>query len=167
MRSKDHTRRPTCGGMTMPKLPIRIAALCQIVMALGGATLAHAAQAPGPCAQIIAACQQAGFTPGGARTGDGIQVDCVRPIMQGSEQPRRAAKPLPQIDLQLVAACKARNPNFGQRNAPPADAAAPIPPPPAGTEPTAAAPPPALPAGARRPNIVFVLTDDFSLDLVQ
>jgi len=28
-------------------------------------------------------------------------------------QRRRASKPLPQIDPQLVAACKARNPNFG------------------------------------------------------
>ena len=161
----------------MPKLRIRIAALCQIMIALGGATLAHAAQAPGPCGQIVAACQQAGFTQGGARTGDGIQVDCVRPIMQGTEQPRRATKPLPQIDPELVAACKARNPNFGQRNAPPTDAAPSSPPPPAGTEPTPLPVPPphagegregaVLPAGAKRPNIVFILADDLALNLVQ
>jgi N-acetylglucosamine-6-sulfatase len=149
----------------MPATRTRIAILCQIMMALGCETAVHAAQAPGgPCGQIVAACQQAGFMQGGARTGEGIQVDCVRPIMQATEQPRRATKPLPQIDPQIVAACKARNPNFGQRNAPPADAAPPAPPPPA--DPTAATPAPAPPAGARRPNFVFVLADDLALNLV-
>src|SRR6266849_5424073 len=171
--------------MTMSKTRIfqtrmRIAAICQIMMTLAGATAAHAAQAAGSCRQVVAACQEAGFTQGGARTGDGIQVDCVRPIMQGTAQQRRATKPLPQIEPELVAACKARNPDFGQRNAPPTDAAPPSPPPPARTEPAplpvsppqagegrVGAPAPALPAGAKRPNIVFVLTDDLALNLVQ
>jgi N-acetylglucosamine-6-sulfatase len=88
--------------------------------------------------------------------------------LQGSGQPRRATKPLPEIDPQLVAACKARNPNFGQRNGPPADTSPgpgpnPAPNAPTGTDPTAFAPP----ADAKRPNIIFVLADDFSLDLVQ
>jgi N-acetylglucosamine-6-sulfatase len=152
--------------MTMREPRTRIAALCLITLALAGATLARGAQAPGgPCGQIMAACQQAGFERGGARAGDGIQVDCVRPIMLGGEPPRRATKPLPQIDPQIIAACKARNPNFGQRNGPPPDAAPANPPPPAATDPTAMAP--ALPAGAKRPNIVFVLADDFALNLVQ
>src|SRR5262249_25997334 len=135
------------------------------------------------CREIVVACQQAGFIQGGARTGDGIQVDCVRPILLGTAQPRRATRPLPQIDPQIVAACKARNPDFRQRNAapaqavPPADATPPRPRPPAGTEPN---PLPtrspqtgvsregaALPAGAKRPNIVFVLTDDLAVNLVQ
>src|SRR6266481_5944898 len=98
----------------MSKTRMRIAAICQIMVAVGGATAAHA-QAAGPCREIVAACREAGFTQGGARTGDGIQVDCVRPIMLGTAQPPRAAKPLPQIDPQIVAACKARNPDFGQR----------------------------------------------------
>jgi len=168
---------------------MRIAAICQIMMAVGGATAAHA-QAAGPCREIVAACREAGFTQGGARTGDGIQVDCVRPIMLGTAQPPRAAKPLPQIDPQIVAACKARNPDFGQqRNRAPNDTAPRSPPSPAGTEPAplpvsppqagegkSIHPPPlagegregaALPAGATRPNIVFVLTDDLALNLVQ
>jgi hypothetical protein len=37
----------------------------------------------GPCQQIMDACRQAGFMQGGAKTGAGLQVDCVRPIMQG------------------------------------------------------------------------------------
>ena len=41
-------------------------------------------------------------------------VDCVRPIMQNKPQPLSATQPLPQIDPQLVAACKANNPDFGQ-----------------------------------------------------
>src|SRR5712691_8395470 len=163
--------------MTMSNARMRIAAICQIIMAFAGATAAHA-QAAGPCREIVAACREAGFTQGGARTGDGIQVDCVRPIMLGTAQPRRATRPLPQIEPELVAACKARNPNFGQRNAPPTDAAPPSAPPPARTEPAPLPVPPpqagegrveapALPAGAKRPNIVFVLTDDLALNLVQ
>jgi N-acetylglucosamine-6-sulfatase len=162
----------------MSKTRMRVAAICQIMIAFGGATAAHAAQAPGPCREIVAACQQAGFIPGGARTGDGTQVDCVRPIMQATAQPRRATRPLPQIDPQIVAACKAGNPDFGQGNRAPVDAAPPSPPPPAAAErtPLPVPPPhagegkvgaPALPAGAKRPNIVFVLTDDLATNLVQ
>ena len=67
----------------------------------------------GPCAQIMAACKQAGFVRNGAKTGAGIMVDCARPIMMGTPQQLQGAKPLPQIDPQVVAACKRRNPNFG------------------------------------------------------
>src|SRR5260370_4327768 len=159
----------------MSKTPMRIAAICQAIRALAGGTAAHA-QAAGPCREIVAACREAGFTQGGARTGDGIVVDCVRPIMLGTAQPPRASKPLPQIDPQIVAACKARNPDFGQGNGRPNEARPPSPPPPAGTEPAPLPAPqageggteaPALPAGAKRPNIVFVLTDDLALNLVQ
>jgi hypothetical protein len=69
---------------------------------------------PGPCQQIRAACEQAGFERGAAKGGSGLLVDCVRPIMQGGEQRPNASKPLPQVDPQLVEACKQRNPNFGQ-----------------------------------------------------
>jgi hypothetical protein len=73
-----------------------------------------------PCAQIRAACTQAGFVPNGASMGMGIIVDCIRPIMAGAPQRKRATKPLPQIDPQLVVACKNRNPNFrGGANAQP------------------------------------------------
>jgi hypothetical protein len=78
---------------------------------------APAQAAPGapmrPCAQIREACAQAGFIFNGANMGVGILVDCIRPIMAGAPQRRQAAKPLPEIDPQLVVACKSRNPNFG------------------------------------------------------
>jgi N-acetylglucosamine-6-sulfatase len=118
------------------------------------------------CAQIRAACQQAGFAPGAARAGSGLQVDCIAPIMRASEQPRRARKPLPAVDPQLVAACKTSNPGFGQAKGPPPEPAtppAPTPPPAAATAPSA---PPAA-AGGKRPNIVFILTDDLSRNLLQ
>ena len=66
-----------------------------------------------PCAQIRAACTQAGFVPNGANMGVGIVVDCIRPIIAGTPQRMRATKPLPQIDSQVVVACKNQNPNFG------------------------------------------------------
>src|SRR5260370_36591815 len=92
------------GAMTMSKTPMRIAAVCQIMMALAGATAAHA-QAAGPCREIVAACREAGFTQGGAPTGHGIGGDCVRTIVLGAAQPPRAIKPLPPVDPPVVAAC--------------------------------------------------------------
>jgi hypothetical protein len=49
----------------------------------------------------------------GAKTGVGIVMDCIRPIMAGTPQGVPGVKPLPQIDSQVVAACQQRNPNFG------------------------------------------------------
>jgi hypothetical protein len=103
----------------------------------------------GPCERILAACRRAGFVPGGAKSGVGLQADCVRPIMSGGEQPRRAAQALPPISPRLVSACRASNPNFGQpragrrsphgTEAPPSDAG----PPPPQSEPSAPPPEPA------------------------
>ena len=72
---------------------------------------------PRPCAAIRIVCQQAGFVPQGARQGEGLIVDCIRPIMMGTPQPQRATKPLPAVDPALVEACRAQNPNFGMVNA--------------------------------------------------
>jgi hypothetical protein len=103
----------------------RIATLCTLAVSLGAALAPRTAAAQqGPCAQIRAACDSAGFERGTAKAGNGILVDCIMPIMQDKPQPRRASKPLPQIDPQLVEACRTRNPNFGQRNGPPPGAPA-------------------------------------------
>jgi hypothetical protein len=67
-----------------------------------------------PCAQITATCTQAGFVPNGAKRGLGIMLDCIRPIMIGTPQRKQATKALPQIDPQVVEACRQRNPNFGK-----------------------------------------------------
>ena len=65
------------------------------------------------CAQIAAACKQGGLVRNGAKKGDGIVVDCILKIMVGTPQGVQGTKPLPQIDPQLVAACKQQSPNFG------------------------------------------------------
>ncbi len=39
------------------------------------------------CAAIRALCEQAGFVRGGARTGDGLFVDCIAPIIRQTPQP--------------------------------------------------------------------------------
>ena len=148
------------------RVPIR--RLCMIVIGLGAAIASEVALGQEPCEQIRVACQSAGFVQGGAKGGNGLQVDCIEPLAQGTTQPRKASKPLPQVDPQIVAACKAKNPGFGQpraqRAAPGQQPAPPSPPPPAALM----GPPSPVPStAAGRPNIVFVLTDDLSWNLVQ
>jgi hypothetical protein len=98
--------------------PARLGALCTIagLVVVFASPLARA-QGMGPCAQVRMVCEQAGFVPGAFREGNGLQIHCIRPIMQGIPQPPSARKPMPSIDPQLVVACKARNPNFGQPRA--------------------------------------------------
>jgi len=114
---------------------------------------AHAA-ADAPCQQIRKACAEAGFTKGGAKQGEGINADCLKPILEGTAQPRRANRPLPNVDPSVIAACRAfhaEKPSDGASAMPASPAAA-----------AALASPPAGP----RPNIVLILVDDLSLDLV-
>jgi len=144
----------------------RLRAATLYAVALGTAAMSQAAFAQRPCAQIREACQQAGFEQGAAKQGAGLQIDCVRPILEGTAQPSRASKSLPQVDPRIVAACKAANPNFGRATAtqgqeqPSLESA---PPPVASVRSTS---PQSAPAGSKRPNIVFVLTDDLSWNLV-
>jgi hypothetical protein len=96
--------------------PISVSLTTLRVLVVGWALPLIAQEAP--CAQITAACKSAGLTLGGLGTGTGLQVDCIVPIMHGVAQPAGATLPLPQVAPQLVAACKARNPAFGQKKAP-------------------------------------------------
>jgi hypothetical protein len=66
-----------------------------------------------PCLKIKQACEEAGFKQGAVAEGLGLQVDCIRPVIEGTPQRQSAGKPLPTIDAALVAACKAKNPQFG------------------------------------------------------
>jgi hypothetical protein len=93
----------------MRQIQISTAALYTLVVGLALPLIAQA-ENPGPCKQITAACENAGFTQG-----HGLQRDCIAPIMQGT-QPPKSATPLPVVAPNLVAACKAKNPNFGQGN---------------------------------------------------
>jgi len=68
---------------------------------------------PNECKQIEAACKQAGFIQGDWKKGDGLWRDCVDPIVQGKSNVPGATKPLPRVDPNLVAQCKAKHPKFG------------------------------------------------------
>src|SRR5262245_14010401 len=162
--------------MTMRQKRVRIGTICAVVVGLGMAWTSQTVLAQEPCGQITAACQRAGFAPGGARGGYGLYVDCIEPIMQGTAQRPRASKPLPQVDAQLVAACKASDPSFGQRQVPPSGAG--VQPPPATSPPPAATAPNAERTGGQsnrppgegqgplgKPNIILVLTDDLDRNL--
>ena len=101
----------------MMRYMIPIGTLCMLGVGLSIPFGAVAAGDQGPCGQIATACESAGFARGAAREGTGLRVDCINPIMQGAPQPARASKPLPQVDPQLVADCRASNPRFGQPKA--------------------------------------------------
>jgi hypothetical protein len=94
-----------------------IGRLCMLGAGLMVPFAAAVALEQGPCGRILAACESAGFVRGAGREGAGLRVDCINPIMQGTPQPPRASKSLPQIEPQLVADCKASNPRFGQPRA--------------------------------------------------
>jgi hypothetical protein len=61
------------------------------------------AQSPA-CAQIRAACKDAGFVQGGP-IGDRLVLDCFNPLVLG-EKPKRASRPLPNISQELATACR-------------------------------------------------------------
>jgi N-acetylglucosamine-6-sulfatase len=127
---------------------MRVWLICAAAIGLAAAS-AQPAAAAGACEQITDACRAAGFVPGAARTGNGLQRDCVEPLLQGTSPPRRATIPLPSVDPQAVTACRAQH-----AGAAPAAA------------PTQSPPPPAHPAREGSPSIVFVLTDDLALNLL-
>jgi arylsulfatase A-like enzyme len=116
------------------------------IFALTGPSHSQPAISPA-CLQIDAACREAGFTLGGAHSGAGIMVNCLRPIVEGTAPPQNSSKPLPQIDSETISACRASIPDFRPSIA---------------TQLQASTLPP-----ADRPNIVFVLTDDLATNLVQ
>src|SRR5262249_7509475 len=94
--------------------------LFHLVLAVAAAIAwpSNAQQGQGPCQQVREACRTAGFEPGGAKGGAGILIDCIRPIMQGIAQRPKATKPIPEIDANVVQACRAANPSFGQQETP-------------------------------------------------
>jgi hypothetical protein len=88
-----------------------------------------AAQKPlGPCEQIVDACKKAGFIGGDYKNGNGLMGDCVNPIIRGSAQPTDAHIALPEVSADVVAACRTKHPNFGQRKMPQPKPVEPAPP---------------------------------------
>jgi hypothetical protein len=89
-------------------------AFCVLAAALAGPLYAQAAKpsANDPCAQVESACKSAGFHNGGSKEGKGLWSDCIDPLMKG--HPVIGGKPLPGVDDKVVAACRAKDPTFGQ-----------------------------------------------------
>jgi N-acetylglucosamine-6-sulfatase len=122
---------------------------------LFGAPSLSAWAGPGPCQRIREACEQAGFVPGGAREDLGLQVDCMRPLLEGSAPGRRPARPLPAVDPALLTACRDQDPRGA------AKVVGSLP----GEWPSGV--PTAALAPGGHANVVFVLTDDLAWNLVQ
>ena len=70
----------------MRAIAILVTVVGLLVSGLSVPLRAEPASMGGPCAEIRAACLGAGFVPNGARSGIGIAVDCVQPIMAGTPQ---------------------------------------------------------------------------------
>jgi hypothetical protein len=101
--------------MTMRQVRLSSAAVCALLAAPAVALAAEPpAQGQGPCEQIVAACKSAGFIEGDYRTGNGLHIDCIDPIVRGTPQPPKAKIPLPSVSPETVAACKQKHPNFGE-----------------------------------------------------
>lgn len=114
------------------------------------------------CVALRDACEAAGFaSTGGAGKGVKIIRDCMNPLMNGVEAPGNGKKPLPQVAAKIIAECKATKDKSGRKakakaTAPTAAVA--------GNAPAAIKP---LPAGQDPgPNIVMILVDDFSMNLM-
>jgi len=88
--------------------------LCLLAASFGFAMSAQAHTSIPSCEQIKTACESAGFVKGQAKEGNGLWRDCVDPIMRGTTQPKKAGKPLPQVDATAVSDCKAKDPQFGE-----------------------------------------------------
>jgi endosialidase-like protein len=97
----------------------RMPAMHSFVVALFGLaalvtqSLPAAAQ-NGPCQRITNACKSAGFIYNSNVPGTGLVIDCIQPIAQNKPQPANAKIPLPKINPQVLDACLAANPSFGQ-----------------------------------------------------
>jgi hypothetical protein len=94
----------------------RTGAICVGLALTIGLPANPSAGAEAPCLKIKQVCEDAGFKQNAVADGLGLQVDCIRPIIEGTKQRQAATKPLPTIDAAVVAACKARNPKFGVLN---------------------------------------------------
>ena len=144
----------------------RITCLCAVAVGFAVSFSAGKAQGQDPCEQIKSACINAGFVPGGGGSGNGLWRDCVNPILHGRAWSRKSSTPVPQVDPQIVAACQAQDPGFGHsKRASRASGG-----PPQVNSPAASAPTPpakALASSTQHPNIVFVLTDDLAMNLLQ
>lgn len=142
--------------------PRFIAAAFASLFALGFAT---SAMAQG-CDALRAACKTAGFVEGGASGGKGLAANCLNPLLNGTKPPGNGKLALPVVAADMIAACTADKAKGSKTSKTKGVTASTL-----GASRVAPGPMPVAPlplsAGATPgPNIVVVLVDDFSLDLM-
>ena len=123
------------------------------------AALPHSLQAQESCAAVRDACAAAGFS-NAAGTGKGVRIsrDCMIPLINGVQPPGTGKLALPKVTTKAIADCQAVRAAKGKKKS--ADAVGRA----AGNQPVAVK---VMPAGASAgPNIVMVLVDDFSMNLM-
>jgi hypothetical protein len=87
------------------------AMLCVLALPLAGPLHAQDAH---PCDQVVSACKSAGFIDGDSKQGKGLWSECINPIMRGTAQAHASGVQLPQVSPQVVSACHASDPSFGE-----------------------------------------------------
>lgn len=135
----------------------RLLGMLGLCLALGGPAMAQAKEG---CIALRDACEAAGFaTTAGVGKGVKIIRDCMTPLMNGVQAPGTGRMPLPEVAATAIAACKATKDRTSRRAKGKATAATEV-----GNTPTAIKP---LPEGVDPgPNIVLILVDDFSMNLM-
>ncbi len=121
--------------------------------------LGQGALAKPSCAPLRSACEAAGFSDaGGVGRGTKVMRDCMSPLMAGIEPPGSGKLALPEVAPEIVADCKAVRAKRGKATNAATTAAA---------EGNAPEPARDLPANVEPgPNIVMILADDFSMNLM-
>lgn len=123
------------------------------------AAMPASAQTKADCVALYDACEAAGFSNAGG-LGKGVKIvrDCMNPLMAGVEAPGNGKLALPTVAAKVIADCKAVQAKTDKKHTADATGKA------AGNKPAAVK---AIPAGAATgPNIVLVLVDDFSMNLM-
>ncbi len=137
------------------KLQHCIAGALGLILTLVPVTVA--AQDKAGCKELRAACKAAGFSEdGGSSTGIKIVRDCMNPLMNGVAAPGQGTLDLPVVSAKVIAACEATKTKRGKR----ADVTTGV------TGNATAAVKPLPEGGAQGPNIVLILVDDFSMNLM-
>ena len=131
-----------------------LAVLC--ASAFAGA-MAEAQSQSDSCLQVQSACRGAGFMAGKSGwPGRRVQLDCVEPLLDGRAAAKSDGLTLPAISGATIKACTLSLQGKARARSTIAARAAIVP----------VQPVPAAVGSPRRPNIVLILADDLSMDLV-
>ena len=120
------------------------------------ATPGRAAPDEAACEQVRTACKDAGYLRGSGEVGSRLVKDCVEPLLNGRTKDNASTLTLPTVDVAILTACKGGPLGKSKTIVAAADVNAEAP----------AAPLALTAGGPKRANIIFVLADDFSMNLI-